>query len=367
MQTKHHHPLLEPVFESVLCPWSAENSRHDHQLIFPLDSERLMLVWCEYYADRPSATARGGPHEKGGQQHDQMPCRLSARISKDAGRSWGDRFIIQDNLWRLNVKHPNLARTESGEILFFFTGWNDFNRERLIYLKRSSDNGETWTEPRQISGPGFHCINNDHVLRLQSGRLLLPFHRSDDFGFEPERYNSLESYVFYSDDDFASFRRSEKGMAVDGSAAHEPAIAELADGSLLALIRTRKSCQYQSTSHDGGETWSEPEPTSLESPEAPSMLKRIPGTDDLLVIWNHLPTPRGLPRNPLTAAISRDSGKSWESFNDIEHGEGCSAAYAAATFWGNEVLVTFYRSRKGWLSTSELVLKIYRIEQFYGS
>ena len=204
-----------------------------------------MLIWSEYYAAAPSVVLRAGPEEEGGQQHDQMPCRLSARISNDAGRSWGHRFIVQDNLWKLNVKHPNLIRAHSGELLFFFTGWNDFNRDRRIYMKRSPDDGETWSEPKPISGTGFHCCNNDHVLRLSTGRVLLPFHHSDDFGFEKERYHSLKSYVYYTDDDFANYHRCKTPMAVDGSAAHEPSIAELADGSLLALLRTSKGCQYR--------------------------------------------------------------------------------------------------------------------------
>ena len=358
-------PLLKPVFESIPCPWTPENPRHDHQLIFPLDDKRLMLVWCEYYAASPSVVERLGPEEHGGQQHDQMPCRLSARISRDAGRTWGHRFIVQDNLWKLNVKHPNLIRAGSGELLFFCTGWNDFNRDRRIYMKRSPDDGETWTAPKPISGTGFHCLNNDHILRLSSGRVLLTFHHSDDFGFEPERYESIESWVYYSDDDFATHHQSRNSMALDGSAVHEPAIAELADGSLLALLRTSKGCQYRSLSRDEGETWSPPEPTVLPSPEAPCMLKRIPDSDDLLIIWNNAASSKIRPRNPLTAAISKDSGQTWVSYHDIVDNEGCDSAYAAATFNGDEVLVTYYHLRKGWSRDTEVVLKIFTIDQFY--
>ncbi len=39
-------PLLDPVHEMIICPWTPRHPRHDHQLIFPLDNERLLFVWC---------------------------------------------------------------------------------------------------------------------------------------------------------------------------------------------------------------------------------------------------------------------------------------------------------------------------------
>ena len=43
-------PLMQPVHDTIACPWTPEHPRNDHQLIFPLDEERLLLVWSEYYA-----------------------------------------------------------------------------------------------------------------------------------------------------------------------------------------------------------------------------------------------------------------------------------------------------------------------------
>src|SRR5687768_16655579 len=113
----------EIVTLDVIQP-SREHPRHDHQLIFPLREERLMLVWSEYYRKN---VAQGGST-----QRDDMPCRISAKISGDRGRTWGDSFVLQENTGRLNVKHPNLLRLPSGEILFFFTQWNSHS-ERIIF------------------------------------------------------------------------------------------------------------------------------------------------------------------------------------------------------------------------------------------
>jgi len=91
------------------------NPRHDHQLIFPLQDGRLMLLWSEYY--RPAAT--DGATAKVTLQHDNMPCRIAAKTSADGGRTWGESFVFQENSGKFNVKHPNLLRLPSGEVLFF--------------------------------------------------------------------------------------------------------------------------------------------------------------------------------------------------------------------------------------------------------
>ena len=109
---------LKPVFEEIACRWTPETPRHDHQLIFPLSDDGLMLVWSEYYSNRPSLIDRK-PTTKAGEAADNVPCRISARISTDRCRTWSDRIVLQDNVWRYNVKHPNLLRLPSGEVLFF--------------------------------------------------------------------------------------------------------------------------------------------------------------------------------------------------------------------------------------------------------
>ena len=53
-------PLLHPIHDAVVCPWTPQHPRHDHQLIFPLDSKRLLLVWSEYYSRGEIRDAKKG-------------------------------------------------------------------------------------------------------------------------------------------------------------------------------------------------------------------------------------------------------------------------------------------------------------------
>ena len=154
-------------------------------------------------------------------------------------------------------------------------------------------------------------------------------------------------------------------MTAPGRGCHEPTIAELKDGRLYCLLRNTNQRQYVSYSKDQGEHWSEPRPTMLKSPESPAIIKRIPTTGDLLVLWNNVASKSNWPRTPLTVAISTDEGQSWRHVKDIDRREDHDAAYPSVTFVGDEALVTYYTRPTRWKRDSEVMLTIFNIEQFY--
>ena len=355
-------PLMTPIYQNIVCPWTPANPRHDHQLIFPLDDDRLLLAWSEYYADRPSHVART-PDDQSGSTHDDFPCRLAGKTSDDGGRSWSDSFVLQDNLWDRNVKHPNIVRLSADGLLLTFSAWESA-AARNVFMKRSDDNGETWGEIVQLSEPGWYCTNNDHAVQLSTGRILLPSHGGPGFNFVPG--NPLHSFVFYSDDGFRTWQMSADTMTAPGRGAHEPSIVELRNGRLLCFLRTTNKCVYRAFSDDGGVHWTTPEPTPLAAPDSPPLLKRIPTTGDLLVLWNNVASASNWPRTPLTAAISRDEGETWENFQDIDNRPDHDAAYAAVHFQADEALVTYYTRSTAWARDCEVMLKIFNVEQFYG-
>lgn len=358
-----NRPVLKPVHDAVVCPWSPAHPRHDHQLIFPLDDTRLMLVWCEYVVENADPNAAIGS----GGTTDEVPCQISAMISTDRGRSWGDKRVLQENRWKHNVKHPNLVRLSPEEVLFSYVGW-DSDAARNVYLRRSTDNCATFGEEVQLSEPGWYCNNADRAIRLRTGRTILPAH-----GPFAERYiggaayhgGDLHAFVFYSDDGFKTWKRSSDSMTATGRGCHEPTIVELKDGRLYCLLRNTNECQYYSISEDGGDHWSKPAPTTLASPESPALLRRIPATGDLLVIWNNVASKANWPRIPLTAAISKDEGKTWINYRDIDNREDRDAAYPSLTFVGEEALVAYYSRSTAWKRDSEVTLRIYKSSQFY--
>ncbi len=350
--------LLEPVHDKIVCPWSPQHPRHDHQLIFPLDGRRLLLVWSEYYSRLAKPAAKPG----GAGATDGQSCQIASMISTDGGRSWGQRRVLQPNLWKRNVKHPNLVRLSDREILFTYVGW-DSDAQRNVFLRRSLDNGQSFGEQVQISEPGWYCNNADRALRLRGGRVLLPAHgpfAEKYIGGAPYRGGNLHSFVFLSDDGFKTWRRSADSMTAKGRGCHEPTIVELKDGRLYCLLRNTNQRQYFSVSEDGGDHWTAPAPTALPSPESPALVKRIPATGDLLVLWNNVASATNWPRTPLTAGISQDEGRTWSHFCDIDNRSDYDAAYPSVTFIGDEALVAYYSRSTKWKRDAEITLAFTR-------
>lgn len=356
-------PYLPARREATVCGWTAAHPRHDHQLIFPLNDGRLLLVWSEYYTDDPALLARSGPADAGGFV-DDMPCRISAKTSSDGGRHWDEPYVLQENRWALNVKHPNLLRVDDRTILLSFSGW-DSHSQRNIYVRRSDDDGRTWGEMKRISEPAWYCTNNDHVLRLRGGRIVLPAHGVVGGGPYVPGGGVFESFMFLSDDAGRTWRRSAGGMTTEGRGCHEPTVIEQKDGRLLCYMRTTMARLYQSTSDDGGEHWTVPAPTPLISPDAPPLLKRIPNTGDVLLLWNRVATRKSTPRTPLTAAVSRDDGRTWECMRHLEPRPDHDAAYASVLFHRDEALVGYYHHLRGWSRDTEVRLRAYAIDDFY--
>ena len=144
-------------------------------------------------------------------------------------------------------------------------------------------------------------------------------------------------------------------------------MAETADGSLLTVLRTNQGQLFSATSQDRGETWSTPQETGLASPESEPCLKRLPGTTDLLLLWNNTqPSSANAhrPRNPLSSAISRDSGLTWENIKNINDHVGYSSAYPNVFFRGDEALITYYYTSESMAGVSSLELKIFETEWF---
>lgn len=70
-------------------------------------------------------------------------------------------------------------------------------------------------------------------------------------------------------------------------------------------------------SHDGGLTWSDPEPTQLRCPGAGIAMTRLKN-GHLVLVFNDSEDRR----TPLSIALSRDEGKTWETPLELESNPG---------------------------------------------
>jgi sialidase-1 len=337
-----------------MCPHSAEYPRHSEGDIARLRDGRLLLAWTEFY----------------GGFADNARAHIAARLSADGGRTWGEKFVLQPNIGRRNVMSVSLLRKRDGELLLFFLK-KDGPDDLSVWMRRAVREPDQWTSPVQITSlPGYHVMNNDRVIQLDSGRLLAPVALTPNIS---KQYRAQEALCYLSDDGGATWRPGRGRVGFDGSAAMEPGVVELKDGRVLMIIRTTLGHVYESHSGDGGETWSEPRATPLVAPAAPASIARIPSTGDLLIVW--LNNPKGAKagwkeRTPLAAAISRDEGRTWTNVRNIEDDPKASFGYCSITFVEGRVLLGYYvwrddAGRRGFDGTSLKVTSL-PVEWFYG-
>jgi hypothetical protein len=67
-------------------------------------------------------------------------------------------------------------------------------------------------------------------------------------------------------------------------------------------------------------------------------VKRIPKTGDLLIVWND--TAEKV-RTPLTVAVSKDEGRTWQHVRNVETDAEGWYCYTAVEFFGNRVLLAY--------------------------
>jgi hypothetical protein len=223
-------------------------------------------------------------------------------------------------------------------------------------------------------------VNNDRVVQLSSGRLVIPaaYHRAKLETDVRER-GSFEgrgiAFFFLSDDNGLTWKEADDWWALPVKAAsglQEPGVVELADGTLLAWCRTTTGRQWQMRSADGGVTWSPPEPSRFRSPCSPMSIKRLPDTGHLLAVWNDHGGPGPAParssggRTPLAAAISRDEGRTWRYRRLLEDDPERGFCYVAVHFTENAALLAYCCGGRGSRILQDLCIRRVDLGWFYG-
>jgi sialidase-1 len=141
----------------------------------------------------------------------------------------------------------------------------------------------------------------------------------------------------------------------------EPGIVELANGDLWMYIRTDLGSQFACVSHDKGITWTEPQPTTLASPLSPASVERIPGSEDLVCVWNdHTGRHPFRPgkRTPLAIAVSGDGGATWSASQLLGSDPRLSYCYTSITFQDHSLLLSYLSARQGSLSGDLVVMRV---------
>ena len=326
-----------------------DNPRNSEGAFITLSGGRVLYAYTRYY---------------GRSWHDEATAVIAGRYSADGGRTWAarDSVLVEDE-GGCNVMSVSLLRLQDGRIALFYLRKNSGNDCRA-YMRISDDEAETWSRPvLTIPAPGYFVTNNDRVIQLRSGRLVVPatFHRSRlavrrGVGHGADSRGIF--MMFLSDDGGKTWRESADWWALpvkSDSGLQEAGAVELRNGDVYGWSRTTTGRQWELRSKDGADTWTPPEPSRFQAPCSPLSIKRIPATGDLLAVWNdhhtrwrHLPGVRGARyaesnwgRTPLTTAISGDDGRTWRRHKAIETDPRRGFCYTAMHFTDDAVLLAY--------------------------
>jgi len=332
---------VEDVLKLDTGPDNPRNSEGD---FITLNDGRVLFIYTHY---------------TGTSADDHATAYLAGRYSSDKGETWTkeDTKII-DQEGAMNVMSVSLLRLQNGDIALFYLKKNS-TFDCIPIMRISKDEAKTWSDPEPCirDKEGYFVLNNNRVIQLKNGRLLLAVALHQSPG--DEKFSNLgRLWSYYSDDNGKTWKASTEVSNPGKIVTQEPGMVELKNGNILMYARTTANVQYFSYSKDQGETWSDVEPGNLKSPCSPATIARIPSTGDLLVVWNDNGVDQN--RTPLNIAVSKDDGKTWVNNKILENNPKGSYCYSAIHFTGDDVLLGYF----DW-STVGVTIKKINIDWIY--
>ena len=239
----------------------------------------------------------------GGITEDRYNCVMLA-TSADRGDTWsGLKLVIDpDGDGPVRAADPCLWHDPAGRMwLFWLQGYEGQADGRsgvwAMVAEQSDDEDPTW------SGPVRMCdgVMLNKPIVLSSGAWLLAVARW---------YQEGSAGIYRTVDEGSTWSLTGRANIPDGShrSPDEHMVVERSDGSLWMLVRTKYGIG-ESSSSDGGSTWSPVAPSGIENPTSRFFVRRL-SSGSLLLVKNG-PISERYGRSHLTAFRSADEGQTW--------------------------------------------------------
>ncbi|NQU51652.1 MAG: exo-alpha-sialidase [Bacteroidetes bacterium] len=260
------------------------------------------------------------------------------RRSSDNGKTWSEIEKIVDFPLGKSASDPSMIVDEvTGEIILFYNFMDLDNEKDVYYLHvvKSADNGKSWSEPEditaQIAKPEWH---KDFKF-ITSGRGI-----QTSTGKLLHCMVNLDSglHLFGSDDHGKTWYFIDTPI----KPGNESKVVELADGSWMINCRTNgKGMRYVHVSTDEGKTWkTRPEPALIDPGCNGSIIRYTSiegGYTKNRLLFSNAKMVKG--RQNMTVRVSYDEGLTWTAGKTIYPG---GSAYSSLTVLENGDIGLFF-------------------------
>ena len=162
--------------------------------------------------------------------------------SYDSGRTWADLSVVADG----GFNETQLCPLGNGRMLALM---RDEGEVTASWQTDSSDQGHSWSEPRQVTGPQEHPAD---VIRLNDGRLLTTYGRR----VKPKGVQAMVSH-----DEGATWDTDNRILLVgdsDGDCGY-PSSLQRDDGTIVTVYYAENIRDVRGTGYHGGALLYRPE------------------------------------------------------------------------------------------------------------
>lgn len=270
-----------------------------------------------------------------------LPGRIDvvAKVSNDGGETWSQVIDVAVNNSEGGFGDPGLGVNAQGDLISVMTHGNGLwestpDNHATIYTSKSSDNGLTWSTPKDITSGLFSpdgsapvkgvtaFATSGHIETLKDGSMMFCLVVRPD----EKKWGEMQIFPVLSRDGGDTWNIIP--VSVDDDA-DESKIVQCPDNSLLMSIRNRRQGYRKfSRSTDGGKTWTPVElSTTLPDPACNGDLINYTykGRNYLL----HTVPDSHKSRTNVSLFASDDNGKTWRKLMTLCPTESVYSALTA--------------------------------------
>lgn len=277
----------------------------------------------------------------GGDLNTKQPINISIRRSTDNGKTW----TLPENSWTWT--HNDVEKwagsdpsfvvdMEAKKIFLFYNVWETKGMDGIyqFWVQESSDNGKTWSKPRDISKDiafpqwpfgnpqhkgGFIFISSGSGIQTKDGTLLHTLVHVGD-----------GNALFGSED----HGKTWKAIGTPAKCGDECKVVELSDGSWMINSRWRGGGRQIHVSKDRGMTWESRYDGTLKDPQCNAQIMRAGKT----LLFSNC---KSGGRKNLFLRASLDDGQTWNEGISICPG---GSAYSDITITKDKKVGILYES-----------------------